>query len=103
MTGVIDIASDSEFIFRSNMEMVGKRLPYHAQYTLKSDKTGLLQDVNIKLFCDCGCNTNESTGPDAATFTQNCYNAKWNVVPEAVTTDTAANTFCRFDLFLVLK
>ncbi len=60
------------------------------------DKDGQLQDVDIKLTCDCGFTTNESTSGDAALFAQNCYSAaNWNVVPASVTTNTAANTFCR--------
>ncbi len=60
------------------------------------DDNGILNNVDIKIFCDCGYTTNEATANDAATFAQNCYASKaWNIEPSAVKTDTAANTFCR--------
>ena len=57
----------------SNLEAVGKRLPYLAKYKASVDKNKKLTGVNIKIFCDSGANYNESTADIAVGFAKSVY------------------------------
>ena len=57
----------------SNLEAVGKRLPYLAKYKASVDKDKKLTGVNIKIFCDSGANYNESTADIAVGFAKSVY------------------------------
>ena len=58
---------------KSNLEAVGKRLPYLAKYKASLDKDNKLAGVNIKIFCDSGANYNESTADIAVGFAKSVY------------------------------
>ena len=95
----------------SNLEAVGKRLPYLAKYKASVDKDKKLTGVNIKIFCDSGANYNESTADIAVGFAKSVYirfmittlrmaqlyssSPVWRLSPMAVLTDTPSNTYCR--------
>ena len=57
----------------SNLESVGKRLPYLAKYKASLDKNKKLKLVDIKIFCDSGANYNESTADIAVGFAKSVY------------------------------
>ena len=60
------------------------------------DGGGALKAVGIRLYCDCGYRFNEATVDGASAFAQNCYRAgSWQIVPNAVVTNTPSNTYCR--------
>ena len=60
------------------------------------DADGDLKSVGIRLYCDCGYRFNEATVDGASAFAQNCYRAgSWQIVPNAVVTNTPSNTYCR--------
>lgn len=81
---------------KTNMEMLGKRLPYYAKYKVMVTPEGVLKSVGIKMYCDCGDNFNSPTVDMAKTFSQNCYHSeKWRVSPNAVLTNTPSNTYVR--------
>ena len=81
---------------RTNMEMIGKRQPYNAKYQATVSSDGILKTLKTKITCDAGYSPNEISCDDAAVFVQNCYNAdQWDVTPNHVLTNTAANTFTR--------
>ena len=81
---------------RTNMELLGKRLPYLVKYTASVDKAGKMTSVKMKIYCDSGYSYNESTSNSAASFARNVYVSKaWNISPVAVLTDTASNTYAR--------
>ena len=81
---------------RTNMEMLGKRLPYLVRYKASVDKAGKMKSVKMKIFCDSGYSYNESTSDTAASFARNVYLSKaWNIIPVAVLTDKASNTYTR--------
>ena len=63
----------------SNLEAVGKRLPYLAKYKASVDKDKKLTGVNIKIFCDSGANYNESTADIAVGFAKSVYVRLLNV------------------------
>jgi len=81
---------------RSNMEMLGKRLPYLTKYKASVDTDGKISAIGMKIFCDSGYNYNESTADGAAYYAKNVYNSKaWKIKPKAVLTDKASNTYVR--------
>ncbi len=52
--------------------------------------------VGLNIYCDTGHVFNSPTSLMAAMFAQNVYAAKhWKIVPYAVATSTAANTYVR--------
>jgi len=52
--------------------------------------------VGMRLYCDCGFTFNEATVFNAAPHAQNAYRAaNWRVIPAAVVTNTASNTYVR--------
>ena len=72
----------------SNMEMLGKRLPYLAKYKAALDSSGRLAGVGMRIYCDSGYSYNESTADNAARFARNVYKSRaWNIRPSAVLTD----------------
>ena len=55
-----------------------------------------LKAVGLRLYCDCGYRFNQPTVSGAAGFSKNCYKSEnWNIVPNAVVTNTASNTWVR--------
>ncbi|XP_071749529.1 uncharacterized protein [Lepeophtheirus salmonis] len=82
---------------KTNMEMIGKRLPYLAKYKVVADKnSGKFLSVFMKIYCDAGAAFSEMTSGIAAYFAQNCYNSRrWRIIPSAVLTNTPVNAYCR--------
>eukprot|EP00095_Tigriopus_kingsejongensis_P005797 maker-scaffold88_size394946-snap-gene-2.26 protein:Tk05797 transcript:maker-scaffold88_size394946-snap-gene-2.26-mRNA-1 annotation:"hypothetical protein DAPPUDRAFT_313254" len=81
---------------QTNMAMIGKRLPYYADYKGVVTMDGKLKAVAVKLYCDCGDNFNSPTVETARSFFQNCYHSEnWRVIPNAVVTNTPSNTYAR--------
>ena len=81
---------------RTNMEMLGKRLPYLVRYKASVDQAGKMTGVKMKIYCDSGYSYNESTADTAASFARNVYISKaWRISPIAVLTDKASNTYVR--------
>ena len=81
---------------RTNMELLGKRLPYLVRYKASVDQAGKMTGVKMKIYCDSGYSYNESTADTAASFARNVYISKaWRISPIAVLTDKASNTYVR--------
>ena len=81
---------------RSNMEMLGKRLPYLTKYKASVGENGKISAIGMKIFCDSGYSYNESTADNAARFAKNVYVSKaWAIKPNAILTDKASNTYAR--------
>lgn len=55
-----------------------------------------LKAVGLRLYCDCGYRFNQATVSSATKFSKNVYRSEnWNIVPNAVVTNTASNTYVR--------
>ena len=65
---------------RTNMMMLGKRLPYLFKYKASVDSEKKLVGVSMRIWCDSGYAFNESTADAAAKFAKNVYNRLYNVV-----------------------
>ncbi|CAG7720322.1 unnamed protein product [Allacma fusca] len=77
-------------------EMMGKRLPYYAEYEVGFDQTGKIDALQAKVVCDTGIYDLDATSLFAVAFMQNCYHARgWNIRPGRATTNTHLNTYCR--------
>ena len=59
---------------RTNMMMLGKRLPYLFKYKASVDSEKKLVGVSMRIWCDSGYAFNESTADAAAKFAKNVYN-----------------------------
>lgn len=80
----------------TNMQMVGKRLPYLGTYKVQVDETGKVYKLESNIYCDVGAVSNEPTSLYGMICSQSCYQAlNWNATPGVVTTDTPTNTYCR--------
>ncbi|CAL4088500.1 unnamed protein product [Meganyctiphanes norvegica] len=80
----------------ANMAIAGWREPYLSKYEVGFDDTGRVEALKIEITSDAGhCRNNVSSGWLRGRL-QNCYEFPSLIVrPLAVTTDTAANTWCR--------
>ena len=58
---------------KTNMEMLGKRLPYLVKYNAGVDEDNKLTGVDMKLYCDSGYSFSESTAEGAAVYAKNVY------------------------------
>ena len=58
---------------KTNMEMLGKRLPYLVKYKAVVDEDNKLTGVDMKLYCDSGYSFSESTADGAAVYAKNVY------------------------------
>ena len=58
---------------KTNMEMLGKRLPYLVKYKAGVDEDKKLTGVDMKLYCDSGYSFSESTADGAAVYAKNVY------------------------------
>ena len=58
---------------KTNMEMLGKRLPYLVKYKAAVDEDNKLTGVDMKLYCDSGYSFSESTADGAAVYAKNVY------------------------------
>ena len=58
---------------KTNMEMLGKRLPYLVKYKAVVDEDNRLTGVDMKLYCDSGYSFSESTADGAAVYAKNVY------------------------------
>ncbi|KAK3581541.1 hypothetical protein CHS0354_031882 [Potamilus streckersoni] len=82
--------------FHTNIEMMGKRFPYAADYQVGFDTTGKLNGVKITYYCDCGCSPNDCTLSTILNFGDNTYYCpNWHMIPVAVKTNSPSHTYCR--------
>jgi xanthine dehydrogenase/oxidase len=82
----------------TNMEMLGKRNPFEADYTVAFDNSGVLQGIQLDYYIDCGCYINDAvrTMDAAMTTCDNAYYCpNWLVNANYAITNTPANTACR--------
>jgi xanthine dehydrogenase molybdopterin-binding subunit B len=80
------------------MELIGKRNPFQADYSVGVDDSGKLQSIVLDYYIDCGSYWNDSVViMDMAYNT--CDNAyycpEWHVSPHFARTNTAGNTSAR--------
>ena len=80
------------------MELIGKRNPFEADYTVEVTEDGKLHSVSIDYYIDCGSYVNDSILIMEMAF-RTCDNAyycpKWKLTPHFVVTNTPANTSAR--------
>lgn len=80
----------------SNMSVIGKRHPCYGEYVVDVNENGKIQKLVNNYYQDYGCNLNEPVVFNTTEFIKNCYEySSWDVVPKAVITNTASNTWCR--------
>lgn len=79
-----------------NMEMVGKRFPWYAEYKVGFDQNGKLIGIIINYYSDAGVCPNDNAMGTIYDFSDNAYNCpNWHLIPTLVKTNTPANTSCR--------
>lgn len=82
--------------FHTNMEMVGRRFAYRADYTVGCSDQGKLNGIKITLYSDLGCLSNDSVVAGVFDWIDNAYYCpNWDLIPKAVKTNTPMNTYCR--------
>ena len=80
----------------TNMEMIGKRFPWYAKYTIGVDKDGKLLGIRLKMYVDCGNAPNDSSLFVTPQFIDNTYSCKnWRISFFLAKTNLPANTYCR--------
>ncbi|CAL4081605.1 unnamed protein product, partial [Meganyctiphanes norvegica] len=80
----------------THMSVAGWREPYLSKYEVGFDNNGRLEALKVDLISDAGHIRNETSVAFVASALQNCYSVpNFSVRPMTVTTDTAANTYCR--------
>jgi xanthine dehydrogenase/oxidase len=78
------------------MEMVGKRFPWYAEYSVGFDDDGKLNGIKINYYSDAGASPNDNGMPAMYDFSDNAYNcANWFLSANLAKTNKAANTACR--------
>ncbi|KAL3841842.1 hypothetical protein ACJMK2_019941 [Sinanodonta woodiana] len=81
---------------KTNMEMIGGRFPYRADYTVGFTDAGMLNGLNITVYADCGSSANDNSLPPLLIWVDNAYYcANWTVTPVAVKTNKPTATACR--------
>ena len=80
----------------TNMQMVGKRFPFYAQFKVGCTSDGLINGIKMTLYNDSGCSNNDNSIMLAVQSLDNAYNVpNWLVTPISCKTNTCSNTFCR--------
>nr|BAS67018.1 aldehyde oxidase [Penaeus japonicus]BBC28100.1 aldehyde oxidase [Penaeus japonicus] len=80
----------------TNMTYAGWREPYYAQYEVGLDDYGKISALKMDLTSDAGHVANEPSVASLGTALQSAYYIpNLTFTPHIVTTDTAANTWCR--------
>ncbi|KAK4325143.1 hypothetical protein Pmani_004297 [Petrolisthes manimaculis] len=80
----------------TNMTCAGWREPYYSKYEVGFDDSGKLLALKVELYSDVGHVPNEPSVGILVNVLQNVYYIpNLDVTPHIVTTDTAANTWCR--------
>ncbi|XP_074617346.1 xanthine dehydrogenase/oxidase-like [Acropora palmata] len=80
----------------TNMEMIGVREPYKATYKVGVTNDGKLNGIDLTFYVDCGSSPNEIDVAGAQIWADNAYFCpNWKIVPYALKTNTASNTWCR--------
>ncbi|VVC93405.1 unnamed protein product [Leptidea sinapis] len=81
---------------RTNLRVVGKRLPNTLEYEVAVNKSGEIQYMKYDLYGDVGWFENESVAFLKVAGVRNCYdNGRWGFNIYKVTTDTPSNVFAR--------
>ncbi|ELT96233.1 hypothetical protein CAPTEDRAFT_161264 [Capitella teleta] len=82
--------------FNSNMEMIGRRFPWLADYEVGVDKDGRLLGLKVTLYSDAGCSPNDHSMFPALYSDNGFYHCEnWHLIPVLVKTNTPGNTYCR--------
>lgn len=82
--------------FETNMEVIGKRLPFYVSYEVGVNDKGVIQYMNADLYSDYGVGGNENIDTLILPLFENCYDfSTWNFSTYMVRTDTPANAYTR--------
>ncbi|KAJ8299303.1 hypothetical protein KUTeg_023363 [Tegillarca granosa] len=82
--------------FHKNMDMMGKRFPYQANYEVGFTEGGKLNGVKITYYADCGISPSEHAMPFVMDSGDNAYHCEnWHMISKLVKTNKPANTSCR--------
>ncbi|CAG0880344.1 unnamed protein product [Cyprideis torosa] len=80
----------------SNLQIIGKRLPYHVEYEAGFDDGGKLAFVSGTIYGDVGCSYNENVVNFSVFNAGNAYySPSWHWKTVAVRTNTPSNTWTR--------
>eukprot|EP00731_Ephydatia_muelleri_P028954 Em0020g598a len=80
----------------TNMQMVGKRFPFYAQFKVGCSSDGLINGIQMTVYNDSGCSNNDNSIMLAVQSLDNAYYVpNWLVTPISCKTNTCSNTFCR--------
>uniref|UniRef100_T1JJD0 FAD-binding PCMH-type domain-containing protein n=1 Tax=Strigamia maritima TaxID=126957 RepID=T1JJD0_STRMM len=80
----------------TNLEMLGSRKPFLAQYEVGFDDNGRLEAVKMIFTMDYGCHFNDPAIFLTVEFSKNAYTCpNWSVLPQVVRTNLPVNTYCR--------
>ncbi|CAB3227920.1 unnamed protein product [Arctia plantaginis] len=80
----------------TNMQAVGKRLPFSNDYEVAVNKSGVIQYINETMYEDNGYKRNEILSTLGTGVYNNCYDAtKFNYKVFDTITETAKNSWCR--------
>ncbi|XP_021379046.1 xanthine dehydrogenase-like [Mizuhopecten yessoensis] len=82
--------------FHTNMETIGKRFPYMANYQVGCSDTGVLNGVKITYYADCGYLPSDHALPVVTLFADNAYYCQnWHLIPVGLKTNKPMNTAAR--------
>ncbi|XP_059138916.1 uncharacterized protein LOC131927201 [Physella acuta] len=80
----------------TNMQMLGKREAYYAEYEVGFDNNGLLLGIIVTIYCDEGFADVDGNGGDLVGWIDNAYFcANWQISPIPVKTNKPSSTACR--------
>ncbi|XP_060068194.1 uncharacterized protein LOC132548355 isoform X2 [Ylistrum balloti] len=82
--------------FHTNMETMGKRFPFMANYQVGCSDTGVLNGVKITYYTDCGYLASDHALPVVIAFSDNAYYCEnWHLIPVGLKTNKPLNTAAR--------
>ncbi|XP_069131710.1 xanthine dehydrogenase-like [Argopecten irradians] len=82
--------------FHTNMDMMGKRFPYMANYQVGCTDAGVLNGVKITYYTDCGYLPLDHALPVVMLFSDNAYFCQnWHLIPIGLKTNKPLNTAAR--------
>ncbi|XP_067656034.1 uncharacterized protein [Haliotis asinina] len=82
--------------FHTNMQTVGKRFPFLADYKIGVNVDGKLNGIQMTINADCGVSPNDNMISDVPMWLDNAYYCPaWDYKPVALKTNLPANTYCR--------
>ncbi|KAH9518829.1 hypothetical protein Btru_006359 [Bulinus truncatus] len=79
-----------------NMQMLGKREPFYAEYTVGFDDDGTLLGIIVQVYAELGISNCEDDSNSLLTWIDNAYYCpNWLFTPIPVKTNKPTNTACR--------